>query len=147
MELQTVKDLLGLLNHGFGVQQAVFGFQFPADKHVLVDGQIVDQAELLVDKGDSRAEGVRGGAEVDGGAIDDDLTAVGGQHAAQYVHQCGLARAVLAQQGADLPALNGEVHVLEHVVGTEGFADAAHLQCHGITSISVLSGKGLWLVP
>ena len=134
----ALKYLPGFRDHARMVQKAVFLFQLPADEHVFIDGQVVDEAQLLVNKGHTRMEGVGGGVEVDRGAVNEGLPPVGGEYSAQNVHQGGLARSVLPQQGADLAALQGEVHLLQYVVGTEGFANAAHLQCHGITSISVL---------
>ena len=87
-----------------------------------------------MDEGDARVQGLGGGMEGDGLAVQNDLALVGLQYAAQDVHQRGFARAVFAQQRADFSCLQAEIHLPQHVVGAEGFDDSLHGKVHGFTS-------------
>ena len=86
------------------VQKAVFLFQFPADEHVFIDREVVDQVQLLMDKGDPRVQRLTGVLESLRLVIQQNLPCVRPEHAAQNIHQRAFARAVLAQQRADFPA-------------------------------------------
>ena len=88
--------------HRAGVEQAEAA-RLAAERQVLRDGQIEEQAELLVDGGDAerRAPGACRGSST-GVAADRDRAGVGGEHAGQDVDQRRLAGAVLADQRVDL---------------------------------------------
>jgi len=49
---------------------------------------------------------VAGALERHGLAVDEDLPLVGGMHPVQDVHERGLARAILSQQGVNMPLLD-----------------------------------------
>src|SRR5690606_20947622 len=73
-----------------------------AEDDVLQHGEVVGQHEVLVNHADAGGDGVRGGVEGDGRPIDPDLTLVRPLHAVQDLHEGGLARAVLADDGVNL---------------------------------------------
>ena len=100
----ALKYLPGFRNHARMVQKAVFLFQFPADEHVFIDREVVDQVQLLMDKGDPRVQRLTGVLESLRLVIQQNLPCVRPEHAAQNIHQRAFARAVLAQQRADFPA-------------------------------------------
>ena len=117
------------------IQQAAFLFDFAADKHVFIHGQIVDQVQLLMDKRDARIQRLRGSMKLHGRAVQRNRALIGLQNAAQDIHQRAFARAVFTQQGADFALVQMKIHGLEHVVCPEGFVDAAHGKIHGVTSV------------
>ena len=94
---------------------------------VLQNGQIVGQREMLVDHADPGPDRGFGRSRRQRSAVDLD-TAFVGQIVAEYdVHQGGLARAVLAQQGKHLP---GGQRQVDPVVGcqlSEAFGNAGEL--------------------
>ena len=72
-----------------------------AQDHVLGDRERRDQAKLLMDHPDTRSQGVGRGVEALWCAVEAHLPLVGPVHARQHVHQRGLARPVLAEDGVD----------------------------------------------
>jgi hypothetical protein len=78
---------------------------------------------VLVDHPDARRDRVPGGTEGHGCPVDADLALVGTLHAVQDLHERGLARAVLADDGMHvaLPHGKGDVAV-GHDAG-ESFCD------------------------
>ena len=134
IDVHAGKKLPGEAQLLFVIDDVGVFFDLPANEHVFVYRQIVDQVQLLMDKGDARVQGLGGGMEGDGLAVQDDLSLVGLQYAAQDVHQRGFAGAVVAQQRADFSCLQAEIHLPQHVVGAEGFDDSLHGKVHGFTS-------------
>ena len=59
-----------------------------------------------------------------------DLALVGLHQPVEHVHQRGLARAVLAEQGVDLAGLDDQVDVVVGDQVTEALGDAAQLKFH-----------------
>jgi len=66
----------------------------------------------------------------DGLVIEQDLALVGLHQPVQHVHQRGLARAVLAKQGADLAGLDDQVDVVVGDQAAEALRDAPQLKLH-----------------
>ena len=62
---------------------------------------------MLVDHADTGGHGVARPGEGDGLVVDEDLSGVGLVEAVEDVHERGLARAVLAQEGVDLAGFDG----------------------------------------
>ena len=79
------------------------------------DGEVGQQAELLVDGGDAEAQGACAGrAMATGRAVEADGAGVGCEHARQDVDQRRLAGAVLADEAVrPRPAASVERHVVE----------------------------------
>ena len=97
-----------------------------AEIHVVGDGAVGDQAELLEDHGDAPAEMLGDGGALDGFAVEADGAGVGAVDAHEDLHESGFAGAVLAEQRMDFAGLEGEVDVGQHAVGAEAFGDALH---------------------
>jgi len=69
-----------------------------------------------------------GAAEGPCHAVDDHLALVGLQHPVELVHQGGLARPVLTQQGVHLAGLDGQVDVVVGHQVAEALGDAAQFE-------------------
>lgn len=97
-----------------------------AEDHVLGHGHGLNEHEVLVHHGDAQLDGLERVFDLDGFALHADLAAGGRVHAIEDVHQCGLARAVFAEQRMDFAALDQQVDVAvrQHVLKLLG--DAAH---------------------
>ena len=124
---QPVEQLLGLADHLFFVQVAEPAQNLLVQKQVLIDGQVVDDVQLLVDEGNPRlvrrfdCDGIHLlPAELHGASV--PLV-----DAAQDVHQGGLAGAVFAQQCVYLPLLHVEADLVQHGDAKEAFGDIGHL--------------------
>jgi hypothetical protein len=63
-------------------------------------------------------------------AVDEQVAVVGAHGAADDLAQRGLARAVLADEGVDLPRLDRHADVVERAGGAVALADAAGLDAH-----------------
>ena len=72
---------------------------------------------MLVHHADTRRNRVARALERHGLAVDEDLPLVGGVHPVQDVHERGLARAVLPEQGMNMSLLDRDI---DRVVGDEG---------------------------
>ena len=127
IHVQPFEHFPRLGDHGLFVQPQPL-LQLAPQKQVLVDIQIVDQIQLLMDERDARVQRISGRGEGHRLAVHADFARVRLQHAAQNVHQRGLARAVFADQRADLAITDGKIHVPQHFVRTERFFDAEHTQ-------------------
>src|SRR5207302_4835108 len=88
-----------------------------AQVDVLADGHLGDQGQLLVDGGDSFLDGLPDGARAQSEhlAVVDDVSLVRSVrvHAAEDLHERGLAGAVLPAQPVDLTPLDLDGHVAE----------------------------------
>ena len=49
-------------------------------------------------------------------------------NAGQDLHQSGFSRAILADKAVDLPATNGEIHILKCLDAGKGLGDIFHLE-------------------
>ena len=115
---------------GGGEVEEAEGAGLVAEHDVLGDGERRHQHEVLVDHADPRAHGVAGAAEADRGVVQQDLAAVGPVQPVQHVHQRGLARSVLPQQGVDLTGLDHEVDRIVGHEGAEDLRDPSELELH-----------------
>ena len=164
--IQHFDDLQGLLfryghvPHQFlGVQFKAELFYHPADlgiagffqaearlllahPDVVGGGENVHQLEVLVDHADAQLFCVLRGVDGRGLALHQDLPRVRLIDAGEHIHQSGLARAVLPQQGQNfaLAQVQADVMVGHHTA--EGLGDASHLNGalfrHGHRSFSFL---------
>ncbi len=83
--------------------------------------------------------------ELDGhrAIVDQHLALVRLNQPVQDVHQCALARAVLAEQGADLTWLDHQVDVIVGDQVTEALGDATQLKLQPAASPSLTPASGL----
>jgi hypothetical protein len=84
-----------------------------SERHVFGDRHPLDEAEILVNKGNALA---RVGAVAIGLAVDRHGAAVSGDNAAENLDQGGFASAVLAKKRDDLAAIDVEAHALSACV-------------------------------
>src|SRR3712207_3264779 len=102
-----------------------------AEDHVLQDGEVVGQHEVLVDHPDAGGDGVRRAAEVHRTAVDEDLPLVRAVLAVEGLHQRRLAGAVLAHDGVHLATADPQLDVLVRHHTREALGDAAQLDGEG----------------
>ena len=72
----------------------------------LRDRENRDQHEVLVHHANTRRDRVARPLKRHGRAVDENLTLIGCVHAVQDVHERGLARAILSEQGVNMPLLD-----------------------------------------
>ena len=136
---QALEEVARLGDHGPLVEREERAGLLLAEEDVLVGEKVVEEVELLVDEGDARLLDRldRGSGEV--GAVEGDGAGVGRVRAGQDVHEGGLARAVLAEKGVDLPARDVEVHAPQDGDAAERLVDAAHGEkVHSAPSVPVV---------
>jgi stage V sporulation protein SpoVS len=82
----------------------------PAYAHAdIVEGtHDIHQFEVLMDHADAVPDRSAWRGDIGGLAVDPNRAAVGPVYAGQHVHECALARAVLAEQGVDLAEIDAE---------------------------------------
>ena len=102
---------------------------FVAEDDVLEDRQVVGQFEVLVHHPDTCGDGIGGGLERDSPAVDGDRSFVGLVHAVQRLHEGGLARTVLADDGVDGAGSNPQRHVVVGHHTREAFGDTGQFDC------------------
>ena len=98
-----------------------------AEEHVLGDGQVREQARLLVDDRDPDRPCLRRATDLDRLAVEEDRPAVGLVDPGQDLDQGALAGAVLADEGVDLAGHQVERHVGQRLGGSEALRDATEL--------------------
>src|SRR2546430_9662295 len=108
----VVQPLPGELAHGPVVQQRP-AHRFPLEEHVVVDGELVDQGQVLVDDVDAERPRRVHRLERHLLAVQQYPARVGWLEAAEDLQQCGLARAVVPEQGEHLALLQMDVDVDE----------------------------------
>ena len=121
--LQERRHHLALLGGVDDVEQPA-GARLAADIDVGGNVEIVEEVELLVHEGDAGAHR-RGDAQrafLD--AIDGDGAGIGGDDAAQDLHQSGFAGAVLADEADDLAGCHAHRKALQRENAGIGLADA-----------------------
>ncbi|GIH65739.1 hypothetical protein Msi02_65560 [Microbispora siamensis] len=82
-----------------------------------------------MDHADAGVDGVCGGVEAHGRPVDADLALVGALHPVQDLHQRGLPRAVLADDGVDVPFGDAEVDVAVGDDSREPLGDPGEFYC------------------
>ncbi|GGO29449.1 hypothetical protein GCM10010116_59040 [Microbispora rosea subsp. aerata] len=78
---------------------------------------------------DAGGDGVGGGVEAHGRSVDADLALVGALHPVKDLHQRGLTRAVLADEGVDVPFGDAKVDVAVGDDSRESLGDPDQLYC------------------
>ncbi len=111
LQTHPLQQLPGLPDALPAVQQQALGRQ-PAGQHVLGHAQRVGQAQLLVDHGDPVLPGHRGGGQAHLPAVQQDGAGVVVEGPREHLHQGGLARPVLPDQGVHLPRAQVEIDVV-----------------------------------
>ena len=102
-----------------------------AEQDVVQRGENIHQLKVLVHHADLIAVSVSRRADDDGLAFDDDLPFIREIDAREHIHKGGLAAAVLAEKGQDLPLIDGEIHILIGNDLSEKLGDALHLHSYG----------------
>ncbi len=97
----------------------------PAEKQILERRQIGGKSEILIDRRNAVSLRVVGGIEGDRLAGDKDLPLVRPVRPRKDLHERRLARAVVADEGADLPGVDGEVSAIESAHMPEPASDRA----------------------
>jgi len=98
-----------------------------AEHDVLEDRQVVGKHEVLEDHADACIDRIRWAVQGERLAVDLDRALIGSEYAVQDLHQGGLARAILADDGMNGAPLYREGHVpVGHNPG-ETFGDALQL--------------------
>jgi len=101
-----------------------------AERDVLGHGEDRHQHEVLVHHADLGPDRVPGRVDRDRLVVEQDLALVGLDQPVEHVHQRGLARAVLAEQSADLAGLDDQVDVVVGDEAAEALRDPAQLKLH-----------------
>ena len=79
-----------------------------------------------MDHTDAAGYRIFGGGETDFFALDEYLAFIAGVIPEEDIHQGRLARAVFAQQGADLPRVQAEVKIVAGSNVQKSFGDTGH---------------------
>ena len=125
---QPLKELSGLGDHLLFLKNVPFIPDFPVQENVLIDSKIVDDAELLMHKGNACLLHLANGGLCIDLAVKFNPAFVHGNNTGENVHQRGFARAVLTQQGMDFALFHIQMHIHQSVDAAEGFGNALHLQ-------------------
>ena len=127
-----VGDLLDPAGGGAGVEPAE-GARLRAEHHVLQDGQVVGQHEVLVDHADAGGDRLGRGVEADLPPVDGDGALVRLLHAVEDLHQGRLAGAVLPDDGVHRagPHDDLDVGVGHHAGEALGYAAQLDGRCAG----------------
>ena len=99
-----------------------------AERHVLDDGETVDQHEMLVHHADAERDGLLRVGDSRALAVDSDLAGIGPVIALDDAHEGGLPGAVLADDAVDRPPLHRHRHVVIGEDGAEALADTDGLE-------------------
>jgi len=113
----------------------------PAEVDVFGDGHRCDEPEVLVHHADPRLDRLGGRADVALDAVHQDRASVGSVEAGEHVRQRRLARAVLAQQGVDLPPPQVEVDAFERRHAVEALRDPARLDSQRAAGSQILHAR------
>jgi hypothetical protein len=96
------------------------------EDHVLGDRHDWDQLEVLVNHADAAGDRVSRGSERDRSPVHLDAALVGSEEAVDHVHQCALARAVLAEQAENLAVVQGQIHAGVGQNAREALSESLH---------------------
>ena len=115
------------------------------DEHVLLDGELLEQADVLEGSGDAGTHDLIGLLAVHPGSVQPELAFGGRVHAGQQVEHRGLAGTVGADQTDEFAFVDGHVEVGYGLQTTEGdaemfgFEDGLGCVAHREASFTVLS--------
>src|SRR6185503_8906659 len=99
-----------------------------SEKYVLAGGQMRNEVELLVDRADTELASVPGILDLNLAALDQDSSSGLLVGPAEDLHQCRLARAILAKQNVDLALAEIEAHIVQSDHSGEGLSDIEHFK-------------------
>ena len=122
-----------------------FVLLFISQEHILADRQQRNQRQLLMNNHDSLRLAVFQRLELAKLSVVIDLPRIAAHRirSGQHVHQCGFARAVLADQRMDLPPLHNQVHIVQRFHSRELLGDGFHLQNNISQKLLLLSLSSL----
>ena len=106
VEAETRRDLTHRLAGTLTTDDSGRTGRLEAQRDRLGDREDGDEHEVLVHHADARRDRVAGPLERHGLAVNEDLPLVRGVHPVQDVHERGLTRAILSQQGVNVPFLD-----------------------------------------
>src|SRR6266545_1750625 len=118
----VVEVLPGALAHDAVVEQRP-AHDLAVEEHVVVDGQLVDQREVLVDRVDAEGPGVVHGLEGHLLAVDEEPPRIRLLEPAEDLHQRRLAGAVVADEAEHFALSQVNRHVAERLDRTEALGD------------------------
>jgi hypothetical protein len=118
--------------------QATIRDEFAAEPDVGHDIQVLAQRQILEHRRDAEVVRVRGIRQRHDPSVVFERAAVGGVNPREHLHQCRLARAVVAHEGDDLALIDPEVDLAERRDGTETLGGTRHRQ----DAVSPDSGHG-----
>ena len=127
LDAEAAHRLDGARVHGLVVEHRAAP-QFSAQKHVLRDGEMRREHDLLMHQHNAARLGVDRPGEGRRRAVEKQLSARRGEMAGQYLHQRGFPRAVLADDGVDLAGDEIDRDVAEHFDGAKGARQALRRQ-------------------
>ena len=106
VETETRRDLAHRLAGALATDDPGRSGRLEAQGDRLGDRKDGDEHEVLMHHANTRRDRVARALERHGLAVDEDLPLVRGVHPVQDVHERGLARAVLPEQGVNMPLLD-----------------------------------------
>jgi hypothetical protein len=113
LDPQVVQQLRDCRSHRLPVDGAEASARMAAREDVLRHGQIGKDRRLLVHRDDPEPVGVVRAADPLGLAVDEQPSVVGVHHPGEDLHECRLARAVLADERMHGACLDREADVVE----------------------------------
>ena len=131
------KRRLHLAAHRLAVDPAEAVRGLAAHEDVLRDRQVGEERGLLVDDGDARLLRLGGRGEVDVLAVEAELARVAAVEPGDDLHERGLARAVLADEGVDRAGIEREAAGAEGDDGAERLGDPATARARGCGAAGV----------
>ncbi len=108
-----------------------------AEDHVLQDGEVVGQHEMLVDHPDPGINGILGSLEVGRLTVDGDGALVGTDHPVDDLHEGGLAGPVLPDDGMDVTESDGQLDILVGHYPRIPLGDALELYCGCLSHLPI----------
>ncbi len=132
----------------FGQKFARREARIQAERDVLEHRHRLEQREVLEHHADAEAPRRARIGDADRLPVEGDLSLVGREDAVDHFDQGRFSRAVLAEQGVNLPGLDAQGHVVVGADARKGLADADKLQPQGsfdvhlnFTSLPSRSGR------
>ena len=116
-----------------------------AEQNVLGDGQLRNEAELLIDRRDAERLRIARRRNRRRPAVEQDLARIFRVRAAEHFHQRRLAGAVLAQEHVHFASAQIEVDAIERDDTRKHLANPAHLE-HGRTGEKIDHGRRRYTV-
>jgi hypothetical protein len=122
---QISQDLSGAFAHRLSVDKNAGSYRLATKEKVGGDVALVDERKILEHGGDAEITRVMRIGNTDLLAADLDGAAVRLMHAAQDLHQGGLASAIVADDRQDFPSAEIEINLVQSLDSAEGLRQAA----------------------